>query len=61
MTDGSGDRRAGSAASAQPGVERNHMAYQFDRGTRNAAIIFVLVVAILIVMYFVGDGKNVVN
>lgn len=37
------------------------MAYRWDRGTRNAAIIFVAIVVILIVMYFVGDGKNVVN
>ena len=32
-----------------------------DKGTRNAAIIFVVIVVILIVMYFVGDGKNVIN
>lgn len=37
------------------------MTYKFDRGTRNAAIIFGVVVIFLIVMYFVGDGKNVVN
>jgi hypothetical protein len=31
-----------------------------DWGLRNAIIIFLLVVAILIVMYFVGSGKDVV-
>jgi len=32
-----------------------------DPGTRNAAIIFGVIVIILIVMYFVGSGKEVVN
>jgi hypothetical protein len=32
---------------------------QMDKGTRNAAIIFVAIVVILIVMYFVGGGKDV--
>lgn len=37
------------------------MAYQFDQGTKIAAIIFLMVVAMLILWYFVGDGKNVYN
>jgi hypothetical protein len=32
-----------------------------DKGTRNAAIIFGLIVLILIAMYFFGAGKDVVN
>lgn len=31
------------------------------RDTRDAMIIFGIIVAILIAMYFLGDGKNVVN
>ena len=31
-----------------------------DKGMRNAWIIFGVIVVILILMYFVGDGKNVV-
>jgi hypothetical protein len=30
-----------------------------DRGTRNAAIIFGVIVVILILMYFFGSGKDV--
>jgi hypothetical protein len=37
------------------------MAYRWDRGTRIAAIILALIIVALIVMYFVGDGKNVYN
>jgi hypothetical protein len=32
-----------------------------DRGTRNAAIIFGVIVILLVVMYFVGSGKEVMN
>jgi hypothetical protein len=37
------------------------MSYKFDRGTRIAAIILALIIVALVVMYFVGDGKNVYN